>query len=108
MSGEIHIGDNIYQSGAASIGKIQYQGSPDSQAALREMINLAMELATQVNATDREAINESAQVARQAERAERGALRRALANLIGVATMAGTAGSPMLDAALKVKELFGL
>src|SRR6185437_2006662 len=108
MSGEIHIGDNIYQSGPASFGKIQYQGPPDSQAALREMIKLAIDLGCYVRALDREAIDESVQVVRQGERAERGALRRAPVNLIGIATMAGAAGSRVLDAAIKVKELFGL
>lgn len=108
MSGEMHIGDNIYQSGPASIGKIQHQGLSDPQAALREMINLAANLGVQVSTMDREAINESIQVIEQGEKAERGALRRAVANLIGIAAMAGAAGGPVLDAALKVKELFGL
>jgi hypothetical protein len=108
MRGEMHIGDNIHQSGPASIGKIQYQGGLDPQAALREMINLAMDLGAQVGAEHREAINESIQVIRQGENAGRGALRRAVANLIGIAAMAGAVGGPVLDAALKVKELFGL
>jgi hypothetical protein len=108
MSGDIHIGDNIYQSGPASIGKVQFQGSLDSRAALREMIDLAIELGTQMSATDRESIGESIQVVQQGESAGRGALRRALANIVGIATMAGATGGPVLDAALKVKELFGL
>jgi hypothetical protein len=108
MSGDVHFGDNIYQSGAGSIGKIQYQGPPDAQAALGELINLAMDLGAQVSAIDREAIQESIEVVRQGKRAEPGALRRALASLIGIATMAGAAGSALLDAALKAKEVFGL
>ena len=38
MSGDIYIGDSIHQSGAGSIGKIQYKGSGDPAAALRELI----------------------------------------------------------------------
>jgi hypothetical protein len=72
------------------------------------MIDLAIDLGTQMSATDRESIGESIQVVRQGESAGRGALRRALANIVGTATMAGATGGPVLDAALKVKELFGL
>lgn len=108
MSGEIHIGDNIYQTGSASIGKIQHQAPVDSLSALREMITLAMDLRAHVSAFDGQAIEESVRVVQQGKSADRGALRRALTNLIGVATMAGAVGGPVLDAAMKVKEIFGL
>lgn len=108
MSDEIHIGDNIHQSGPGSIGKIHYQGPTDSQGALQEMVAVVMELRARVGAADREVINESVEIVRQGSGAERAALRRALGNLIGIATMVGAAGGPALDAALKVKGLFNL
>jgi hypothetical protein len=108
VSGEVHIGDNIYQSGTGNIGKIHYQGSTDLRGALREMVTLAMDLRVQVSTSDREVIDESLEVVRQGTGAESGTLRRALGNLIGIATMAGAVGGPALNAALKVKDLFGL
>jgi hypothetical protein len=80
----------------------------DPRAALREMINLAVDFGAQASTAHREVINESLQVIRQGENVGRGALRCAVTNIIGVAAMAGSAGGPLLDAALKVKGLFGL
>jgi hypothetical protein len=84
------------------------QRPSDPRAALREMINRAVAFGTQASTAHREIINESLQVIRQRENVGRGALRRAVTNLIGVAAMAGSTGGPLLDAALKVKELYGL
>ena len=83
------------------------QGPGDTAAALREMITLIQELRAQVTPVDRATLDESASVIRQGERAEPGALRRAVGAVIGIATMAGTVGGPALDAALKVKQLLG-
>ena len=83
------------------------QGPGDTAAALREMITLIQELRAQVTPADRATLDESASVIRQGERAEPGALRRAVGAVIGIATMAGTVGGPALDAALKVKQLLG-
>jgi hypothetical protein len=84
------------------------QRPSDPQAALREMINQAMAFGAQASTAHREIINESLRVIRQREKVGRGALRRAVTNLIGVAAMAGSTGRPLLDAALKVKELYSL
>jgi hypothetical protein len=81
MSGDIHIGDSIHQSGAGSIGKIQYQGPVEQQAALREMIRLATELRTRVGDGDRDAIDEFVGVAEEGERTDQGALRQAVRSL---------------------------
>lgn len=108
MSGEIHIGDSIHQTGAGSIGKIQYQGPAEPQAALRDMIRLAMELRTQASDADQGVIDESAGAARDSGHTDQGALRQAVNRLITVATKAGAVGVPLLEAALKVKALFGL
>jgi hypothetical protein len=108
MSGDIHVGDSIHQSGPGSIGKIQHQGSSDSAAALLEMVRLAVQLRTQAGDVDRDAIDASVEVARDSEHAERSALRQAVGSLITIAAKAGQAGTPLLDVALKVKTLFGL
>jgi hypothetical protein len=108
MSGDIHIGDSIHQSGAGSIGKVQYQGPVEQQAALREMIRLATELRARVGDADRDAIDEFVDVAEEGERTDQGALRQVVSSLITVAAKAGAVGTPLLDAALKVKALFSL
>jgi hypothetical protein len=84
------------------------QGPGDTAAILREMTALIQELRSQVAPADRAALDESARVIRQGERAEPGALRRAVGAVIGIATMAGAVGGPALDAALKAKELLGM
>jgi hypothetical protein len=108
MNGDIHVGDSIQQSGAGCIGKLQYQGSGNPAAELREMINLAAELRKRASAADRTVIDESVDVVRDGERAAPGALREAVGSLITVAAKAGHAGIPLLDVALKVKALFSL
>ena len=109
MTTNYHQGDNINVSGQGNIGAIKYQsqGSADPQAALREMIGLVMALRGQVAADDRQVLDESVKVVKMGADADKGALRRALSNVVGIATMVGSAGAPVLDAALKVKELFG-
>lgn len=84
------------------------QGPEDTAGALREMIALIQELRSQVTPADRADLDESTRVLRQGERAEPGALRRAVGAVIGIATMAGTVGAPALDAALKAKQLLGV
>jgi len=83
-------------------------GSTDTATVLREVVTLIQELRSQVTPADRAALDQSASVIRQAERAEPGALRRAIGAVAGIATMAGTVGGPALDAALKAKELLGM
>lgn len=110
MSNNYHWGDNnITQHGAhSSVTFNQGHGSADPQAVLRELVGLVSAMRTQVSPADQQAIDESMAIVRQGDRAERGALGRGLGRLIGIATMAGTAGAPVLDAALKVKDLFNL
>jgi len=80
----------------------------DPRAALSELVSLVAALRSQVSPASQPAIDESLAVVRQGDRADRGALSRGLGNLIGIATMAGAVGGPVVDAALKVKELLGL
>jgi len=84
------------------------QLSADPQAALRDLVSLAVALRAQVSPDSQPGIDESLAIVSQGERADRGALSRGLGHLIGIATMAGTVGGPVVDAALKVKELLGL
>ena len=104
----MHIGDIINQSGPGSIGKIQVQGSAEPQVVLRELISLASDLRPQVAEPDRTAIDASVSVLKQGDRADSTTLRRALGNLMAIATAVGSVGTPLLDAALKAKQLLGL
>lgn len=108
MTGDIHIGDSIQQSGAGSIGKIEYSGPAEPQAALADMIRLAAELRAQVGTEERDTIDEAARAAAEDGQPGSGTLRRAVHTLITAATRAGAVGVPLLDAAVKVKTLFGL
>lgn len=81
-------------------------GSPESRAALRELIALAQDLRSRVSPADREDIDASLTVVRDGD-AEPGGVRRALRNLEAIARAAGNVGLPALNAALTVKQLLG-
>lgn len=104
-----HQGDNINVSGHGNIGaiKIRNQAAADPQAAMRELAGLITALKNQVTADDRQILDESARAVQMSAGSDKNALRRALSNVVGIASMAGAVGAPVLDAALKVKELFG-
>ena len=108
MNSYNYYGDQVNQHGRENIGIVKIQASADPQATLRETLTLVMDLRAHVSAADRAIIDESAEILRHGELAEQGTLRRGLTNLIGIATMAGAVGEPVLDAALKVKQIFGL
>lgn len=104
-----HNGDIISVSGHGNIGAVKFssQEAADPQAAVRELASLVVALHCKVAADDRQVLDESVRAVQMNASSDRSALRRALSNVIGIATMAGAAGAPALDAALKVKELFG-
>jgi hypothetical protein len=118
MTSNYHFGDStthnyghvISQSGDHNSVEInsRNQTAADPGEALRELASLAVALRAQADPADHQAIDESVAIVQQGTRADRGALGRGLGKLIGIATMAGTIGEPVLDAATKVKELLGL
>ena len=108
-----HQGHNINVSGHGSIDsigglEIGNQVAADPQAAMRELAGLITALKNQVTADDRQILNESVRAVQISAGSDKNALRRALSNVVGIASMAGALGAPVLDAALKVKELFGV
>lgn len=104
-----HQGDNINVSGHGNIGaiRIRNQVAADPQAAMRDLAGLIMTLRDKVAADDRRILDESVRTVQMSAGSDKSALRRALSNVAGIASMAGAVGAPALDAALKVKELFG-
>lgn len=101
-------GDQVTQYGDHNIGIIKSQVLVDPQVALGELWNALSDLRAHVSASDQEIIGEAAEIIRQGQQADKEALNRRLGKLIGIATLAGAVGGPVIDAALKVKQLFGL
>ena len=112
MSANYNFGGNqVNQSGNAKSGDIsmaQNQGPADPQATLREMINAVQVLRGQVSAADRQVIDESMAAIGTGRNVEKGTLRRALANISGVATMVGRVGLPVIESVRAVMAAFGL
>lgn len=108
MSNEFHFGDEVTQYGAHSIGMIKNQGPADPREAFREMINAVQVLRGQVSVADRQVIDESMRVIGAGDNVEKGTLRRALANIAGVATMVGQVGVPVIQSVHAVMAAAGL
>jgi hypothetical protein len=81
-----------------------HQAGP--QDALRELVDVVDALRAQVSAPDREVIDASMRTVRAG--AEPGAVRRALGQLAGVATVVGQVGVPVVEAVRKVMAAFGM
>jgi hypothetical protein len=101
----IHFGDNVIQSGDHNIGVIKNQ---DPQMALRELVSLAAILRGQVPEGDRGVIDESIETIQSGGHRDKGALRRALGTIAGIAAVAGEVGVPVIEAVRKVTAAFGL
>ncbi|RKT09879.1 hypothetical protein BX285_6995 [Streptomyces sp. 1114.5] len=97
-------GDQVTQYGANSTGIVKNYGPRDPGAALQDMIAAVQLLREQVPSEDRDAIDQSLRVI-ESENAEKGAVRRALSNLAGIAVAVGTAGVPALESVRAVLEL---
>jgi len=103
-----HFGDKVKMYGDHNVGIIKNQGSTDPQAAFREMINAIQALRGQVSATDRQVIDESMNTIATGDNLEKQPLRRALANIAGVAAMVGQVGVPVIESIRKVMTAFGM
>lgn len=105
---DYHFGDKVEQYGDHNVGIIKNQGPTDPQAAFREMINAIQALRGQVSAADRQVIDESMTTIGTGHKVAKQPLRRALANIAGVATMIGQAGVPVIESIRKVMAAFGM
>ncbi len=101
----IHFGDNVVQRGDHNIGIIKSQ---DPQAALRELVSLVEILRDQVPADDRTVVDQSLKTIEAGGNGDKGALRRALGNIAGVAAVVGEIGVPVIEAVRKVTAAFGI
>jgi hypothetical protein len=108
MSSNFHFGDKVTQHGDHNIGIVKSQGSADPQMMLQEMIILVQALRSQVTTADRQVLDESIDVIDKSGDTEKGALRRALQNIAGVATAVGEFGVPVIDSVRKVMTAFGV
>ncbi|MFE6841144.1 hypothetical protein [Streptomyces sp. NPDC057686] len=103
------VGDNFQVYGTNNIGKIGTQNNApqDPQAALQELIDLVQVLRGRVREDDRAVLDESLDALTE-EDVERGALRRALGSISGVAQLVGEVGLPVAEAVRRVLALFGM
>lgn len=108
MSGDYHFGDEVTQYGDHNVGIVKNQGPVNPQAALQEMISLVQTLRGQVTAVDRQVIDESMDTIGTGNNVEKGALRRALSNIAGIAAMVGEFGVPVIESIRRVMAAFGV
>lgn len=108
MSGDYHFGNEVTQYGDHNVGIVKNQGPVNPQAALQEMISLVQTLRGQVTAVDRQVIDESMDTIGTGNNVEKGALRRALSNIAGIAAMVGEFGVPVIESIRRVMAAFGV
>ncbi|WP_405003628.1 hypothetical protein OHV13_03800 [Kitasatospora purpeofusca] len=99
-----HYGDRVTQYGDHNTGIVKNYGTPDLGAALRAVVAAVAALRGQVPPEDGDAIDRSLAVLGTAG-AGTGDVRRALAQLAGIAVAAGPAGNPALESARTALEL---
>ncbi|MET8625621.1 hypothetical protein ABZW30_18055 [Kitasatospora sp. NPDC004669] len=105
MSNSFHFGDSVTQHGDHNIGIVKNQGPLDPQAALRELTAAVRLLRDQVPAEDREVLDESLEEIGDGSTASPPALRRALRNISGVASLV-RAGAPVVASVRRIMESF--
>ncbi|WP_369777850.1 hypothetical protein [Streptomyces sp. R33] len=103
------VGDNFRVYGTNNVGKIGTQNNApqDPQAALHELISLVQVLRGRVQEDDRAVLDESLDTLTE-DAAERGAFRRALGSISGLARLVGEVGLPVAEAVRRVLALFGM
>ncbi|MFF2149094.1 hypothetical protein [Kitasatospora sp. NPDC058190] len=103
MSNSFHFGDSVTQHGDHNIGIVKNQGPVDPQAALRELVTAVHQLREQVPAEDREVLDESLEAIGDGSAASPSALRRALRNISGVASLV-RAGAPVVESVRRILD----
>ncbi|ROQ95858.1 hypothetical protein EDE04_2311 [Streptomyces sp. 2132.2] len=103
------VGDNFQVFGTNNIGKIGTQNNApqDPQAALQDLIGLIEVLRGRVQDDDRAVLDASLDTLTE-QGVERGAFRRALGSVFGVAQLVGEIGHPVAEAVRRVMALFGV
>lgn len=109
-----HYGDTVNMHGGTGNTGIVKNQSPTvvqqaatSQAAIAQLAELLLELRTQVTPASAGTIDTNLPVIVSEESAPE-ARRGALMAVLGIATLAGELGLPIIDAATRVLELLGL
>ncbi|EHR63613.1 hypothetical protein [Saccharomonospora cyanea] len=108
MSGDFQIGDRVTQYGDHNIGINRGQQHTDAAAALRSLVTAVQLLRDQAPVEDRPALNDALRTIEAGQDAPRGALRRALATISGIAVMIGEVGGPVVEAVQGVKAVLGI
>jgi len=109
MTGNYHFGDSVTQHGDHNVGMVKHQAPSDPRTALRDMVGTIHALREHVPPADRSAIDECLHTIESADAAaDPHRLRRALANVAGIAAMVGQVGAPAIEAVRKVMAAFGL
>jgi hypothetical protein len=98
----------VNQQGSHNIGMVNNNAPADPQAAFRDMVNAIQTLRGQVPPDDRQVLDESMHVIRAGGKAEPQRLRRAFRDVLGIATVVGQVGAPVVEAVRKVMAAFGM
>jgi hypothetical protein len=102
-------GDSTVQFGGKhNTGKIVYQAPADARLALEDVIRLAEALRGQVGPADARVIEQSVDDLRRSGVSDHAKLRRALANIMGIATLVGQVGAPVIQASRAVLTALGI
>jgi len=101
-------GNFVTQYGPNSLGMVNNNAPVDRQVALRDMIDAIQILRGQVSPDDRQVIDESMRTIGTGTDVQPQHLRRSLSNLVGIATVVGQVGVPVVEAVRKVMTAFGL
>ncbi|MDT7802958.1 MAG: hypothetical protein QOI78_6391 [Actinomycetota bacterium] len=117
MSGTYHYGDTFGGDKVGGdkfvvrdhgIGKIVHRGPGDRQAEFQEMLAAIHALRAQVSGPDRQVIDESLATLQAPQPPEPAKLRRTLGAVVGVATLVGQVGAPVLESVRKVLAALGM
>lgn len=107
MTSNFYGGNHVTQYGSHNIGMIN-NSAADPQAALQEMIAMVRALRSHVSAAEGQRIDESINAIGTGADVRPPVLRRALADLAGIATVAGQVGAPVVEAIRSVMRAFGM
>lgn len=107
MSSNFHIGDSVTQYGDHSTGIVKQQAPADPAAALQALVAAVRLMRDQVPVEDQQVIDDALQTIEAGPDVPRGALRRALSGIAGVATMVGGVGVPVIEAVNGVRAALG-
>ncbi|WP_299538093.1 hypothetical protein [uncultured Streptomyces sp.] len=107
MTERIHIGDAVTQHGDHNTGIVHHHTPPSEEEALRRLQIAVATLRPHLAEEDLPVVEAGMQTLAPGSGAEPSRVRLALTSIAGVATMIGSVGVPVVEAARGVMESWG-